>query len=112
VRFAHEAPAARDLELTLESGALSGRAIDVDGHPLEGALVLVTIADSPDRVWPPVAADATGSFKLQTLPAGRYALTLRAGAGVVRETVDVRARETLELSLPPLATSHARKDQE
>ncbi len=93
--------------LVLAIGELTGRLIDAEGRPLEGALVEVFALDAPDaaglpRGWPPTVTDAEGRFRIGNLPAGAYRLRLRAGGGKREIEVRVEPGRRTELPLEPL----------
>jgi hypothetical protein len=104
-KFVHAKDAAAEVAVTIEAGAISGVVLDREGNPLEGALVLLASARAAEKVWPPVTADPRGAFLLRDLPAGRYALSVRAAGGSAQLDVEVRPRETLAVDLPPLDTA-------
>src|SRR6185503_6441963 len=75
------------VELTLDVGALEGELQDLAGRPLVGALVRVSALDARDAVgepqaWPVVVTDASGRFRVELLPPGRYLVHQRAGTAV------------------------------
>ncbi len=94
------------LEIELDAGAVEGRLLGPppSPRPVEGALVLIADAADPRRVWPPAATDAEGRFRIRALPAGRYALSARAGEGVLEIEVVVSAGEVSRPELPALRT--------
>ncbi|MBL8857474.1 MAG: carboxypeptidase regulatory-like domain-containing protein [Planctomycetes bacterium] len=96
------------LDIELVAGGVRGIVADRERNPLAGALVLVASATAPERVWPPVTADAQGAFAIPDLPPADYVVTVRAGAGSHQATVTVRAREVLDLTLPPLSVEQTR----
>jgi hypothetical protein len=102
------AAGASDLAIALENGAVHGIVADREGRALEGALVIVSSSSAPERVWPPVAADAQGAFTVLDLPPGKYAVAVRAGPGSEQVTIDVGAKSMVELALPPLAAERPR----
>ncbi len=102
------AEGAAELAIDLENGGLHGVVADREGHALEGALVIVSSSASPERVWPPVAADAQGGFTVADLPPGKYLVAVRAGPGSQQVTADVAAKSVVELALKPLAVERAR----
>jgi hypothetical protein len=95
--FTHRADGSAPLTVELVCGGLQGSVLDAAGRPLEGALVLVAPADRPERPWPPASSDARGAFALRGLPAGRYALSVRAGTAVWTREVAVAAGESAAL---------------
>jgi hypothetical protein len=102
------AAGAGELAIALENGALHGVVADREGRALEGALVIVSSSSAPERVWPPVAADARGAFTVLDLPPGKYSVAVRAGPGSQQVTADVGAKTMIELALPPLAAERPR----
>jgi Carboxypeptidase regulatory-like domain len=92
------------LALKLVGGAVHGAALDYEGRPLEGALVLLADADHPERWWPPRVSNADGAFRIADLPTGNYTLVVSAGEARREVTpVAVKAGVELELELPPLS---------
>lgn len=106
--FDHRGDTHAPLAIEIVAGAVHGLVADRAGNPLEGALVIVASERLPERVWPPVRADARGSFTVPDLPPGRYVVTVSAGSGSNRTAVLVQARTVLELSLPPLSVERPR----
>lgn len=102
------AAGAGELAITLLNGALRGTVVDRERNPLEGALVLVWSSAAPERVWPPVAADASGVFGVGDLPPGQYVVSVRAGPGSEQITVEVQGGSVLEVPLPALAVERPR----
>lgn len=107
-KLAHSKTAPTELTIAIQAGAISGVVLDREKNPLEGALVLLSSVRTPEKVWPPVTADPRGAFLVRDLPAGRYALSVRAAAGSAQLEVEVRPRETLTVDLPPLDTARPR----
>jgi Carboxypeptidase regulatory-like domain len=97
---AGEAPSV--LAVTIQTGEVTGKLVDVDGHPIEGSLVLISPASDPSRVWPPESSVADGSFAVRGLPAGKYVVSIRAGTASVQREALVRAGESTALELEPL----------
>jgi hypothetical protein len=103
LRWVHPGPDAKGvLELALQTGSVHGRIEDDKGRALEGALLLLWPAGRPERVWPPVATDAAGAFRIDALPAGSYVLTVRAAAASAELALDVSAGSELEVRFPAL----------
>jgi hypothetical protein len=100
----HFDAAPAEIALKLAGGALRGAVLDYEGRPLEGALVLLSDAERPERWWPPRVSNADGAFRIADLPAGSYALVVSAGE-TRREVkpIELRAGEELQLALPPLS---------
>jgi hypothetical protein len=90
------------LEIQIQTGEVTGKLVDVDGHPIEGALVLISPASDPSRVWPPESSLADGSFAVRGLPSGKYVLSVRAGTASVQKDALVRAGEATNLEYEPL----------
>ena len=96
------------IELALRTGTVTGRIIDPQARPIEGALVKIwphpsAAGDGPaGRIWPPVATDATGAFRIRDLPPASYRLRVRAGAADVDLDLAVEADEDLEVPFLPL----------
>ena len=74
--------------VVVDDARLSGRVLDPEGRPLEGALVRAT---QERRAWPPVRSVADGSFTLGDLEPGTYRVEALAGTAAV----------VLELTLGP-----------
>ncbi len=102
VEFDHTRPDSPELELALASGAIAGAIVDQLGRALEGALVMVSPASEPDRIWPARQTDDAGAFEVRDLPPGRYVLRLRAGLAAREQELDVRAGEVAEVVFEPL----------
>lgn len=107
-RFEHTLDA-EPRDLRLAAGALTGLLRDPAGLPLEGAMVLLTRADDPARVWPPVLSGPSGQYSLVDLPPADYLLEVRAGEGV-RTGVPVRIEAGQQLDRP-LTTLRIREDR-
>jgi hypothetical protein len=97
---AGEAPTV--LAIELQTGEVTGKLADLDGHPLEGALILVSPASDASRVWPPGSTVQDGTFTLGGLPYGKYLLAVRAGSAAVQREALIRAGETTILEFAPL----------
>lgn len=80
LRHEPEPPLDASLSLRLRCGELTGRLVDVEDRPLEGALIKVSLASDPSRIWPPSMSDADGGFTVRDLPEGRYRLRVRSGS--------------------------------
>jgi hypothetical protein len=93
---------AEPLRIPLAAGAIEGRVLDDTDRPLEGALVLATLADQPNRAWLPLASDHEGRFSVPDVPPGVMHLTVRAGEGEVSARVEVLPGEVTHVALPPL----------
>jgi len=92
------------VELELRAGAVEGRIWTPSLEPVEGALVLVADVEDPRRVWPPIVTDASGRFRVRSLPPGRHVLSIRAGEGALEIEVAVRAGEVARPELPSFPT--------
>jgi hypothetical protein len=90
------------LAIELQIGEVTGKLLDLDGHPLEGALILATPASDASRVWPPESSAADGTFTVHGLPSGKYLLSIRAGAASVQKEVAILAGESTNLEFEPL----------
>ena len=91
------------LRLVLTCGEVFGRLSDDEGHPIEGALVKIrSQAPGSGSIWPPVATDVDGSYRLRDLPAGTYSLRVRAGGAAVDVELSLEAGERREVLLDPL----------
>jgi hypothetical protein len=100
----HTGAQSGELVLKLVGGAVHGAVLDYEGRPLEGALVLLSDSDSPERWWPPRVSNADGAFRIADLPSGNYTLVVSAGEAR-REVspVAVAAGVDVEVELPPLS---------
>lgn len=106
--YSHRVGVATTYSIELVSGSVHGVVTDREDNALEGALVLVSSEVAPERIWPPVRAGAKGEFVVPDLPPGRYVVAVRAGSGSCQSTVTVGDKQTVELSLPPLAVERPR----
>jgi hypothetical protein len=97
-----------ELAVRLATGGARGHLFDDAGEPLEGALLLLHPEGAEERLWPPVATGADGSFVLTDLPAGRYTLTIRAGGGLLEHTLAIEAGKVTTAELGRLATRGSR----
>lgn len=93
---------ARELSIALACGEIRGALRTTSGDALEGALVLISPADDPSRVWPPIATAADGSLVARDLPPGSYKVSIRAGSAAVQRVAVLEARQTLDLEFEPL----------
>lgn len=105
VEWQHTLAAERELVLEPVAGAVQGVLHDDAGAPLEAALVLVSPADDPSRVWPPISTASDGSFRRADLPPGKYVLSARAGADAVRVEFTIDARATRNVAVRPLVVA-------
>jgi hypothetical protein len=90
------------LAIELQTGEVTGKLLDPDGHPIEGALILTALASDPSRVWPPDSSAGDGTFAVRGLPAGKYLLAIRAGSAALQREVLIRAGESTSLEFAPL----------
>ena len=105
----YHGPDAEPVDLELAAGALEGRLRDPSGLPIEGALVLLSRAEDPDRIWPPALSDPAGGFRIEDLPPGDFLLEVRAGQGVLGG-IPVRIEAGRRLTLP-VTTLRIREDR-
>lgn len=98
----------RGLSIELKRGTIHGILTDDAGEVLRGALVLVTPAGDPERIFPPLSTDEAGAFSAGDLPEGSYLVTVRAGAARVEQTVVVRAGATSESRFTQMRAAHQR----
>ena len=96
------------LALELAVGDLEGKLAGLEGEPIEGGLVLASVASDPSRVFPPETSLADGTFAMRGLPAGRYLLAVRAGSASVQKEIVVRAGQATPVELPPLDVRRTR----
>jgi hypothetical protein len=96
------------LALDLEVGDVEGRLAGLEGEPIEGGLVLASAAGDPGRVWPPETSRSDGTFAVRGLPAGPYAIAIRAGSAIVQKDVLVRSGEATTVDLDPLDVRRSR----
>jgi hypothetical protein len=107
--YVHSAvSSAGELRIQLEHGSISAVIRNTENAPVEAALVIVARADDPSFVWPPLSTAADGSFTARDLPAGSYIVSVRAGAAVLEQRIDVPPRTALRAVFEPLQTSRAR----
>jgi hypothetical protein len=107
--FLHSASTStNEMRIQLENGSISAVIHDTENAPVEAALVLVTAADDPARVWPPISTAADGSFTARDLPPGSYLVSVRASSAVLEQTIQVPPRTALRAVFEPLQTSRAR----
>lgn len=92
------ASSANEIELASRCGSLAGIVTTTSGAPVEAALVVVTPAGQPNRLWPTASSGGDGRFTCNDLPPGRYRVTLSAGAATRELDVDVRAEERADLA--------------
>ncbi len=91
-----------EIALSLSCGVIEGRLADLEGHPVEGALVKVWPADQPTRIWPPLETDAGGAFRVSDLPPGNYVIRLRAGAAAQERELEVQSGEISTAVFEPM----------
>jgi hypothetical protein len=99
---AADAPPLAPLSIDLAIGEATGRLLDIDGEPIEGALLLFAPAADASRVFPPETSAADGTFALRGLPAGDYLLSIRAGSAAVQKELRIRAGESTAIELAPV----------
>ncbi|MBI5363838.1 MAG: carboxypeptidase regulatory-like domain-containing protein [Planctomycetes bacterium] len=105
----HEEGAHPDgLALAPISATVHGRLRDAHDSPLEGALVLVSPANDPERFWPPTTSGADGAFECADLPPGKYVVRARAGGDSAQMEVELAAAEARELAFRPLDVARAK----
>lgn len=100
--------AARELSIALTCGELRGALRTSAGNPLEGALVLISPAEDPSRVWPPISSAADGSLLARDLPPGSYKVSIRAGSAAAQIVATLTAQQALLLELEPLDVGRGR----
>ncbi|HED66951.1 MAG TPA: carboxypeptidase regulatory-like domain-containing protein [Planctomycetes bacterium] len=88
--------------LTIRGGTISGKLVDPEGRPIEGALVEAWPLAQPTHRWPVRSTDQEGVFWIDHLPPDTYTLRVRAGAGVLEERVEVLEGANRQLELAPL----------
>lgn len=65
----------------------TGTLQDKQGTPLQGKTVLLTSADKKvSNITQAVATDSQGAFHFDSVPAGRYAITVEQVGGTARKT--------------------------
>jgi Carboxypeptidase regulatory-like domain len=71
--------ASSNIPQSLESqdGAIAGRVLDADGHPIPGVMVLAEITTGMIRPTPRAWTNKDGDYLIQSLPPGRYKLYSR-----------------------------------
>lgn len=90
------------MRLALRAGRVFGALRDAAGSPVEGALVVVSDADDPTRVWPAASSNDRGGFSVGDLPEGRFRVRVRAGDRASEHEVELAPAESLELQVDPL----------
>ena len=110
--FVHEVPVGPEpgprLAIELAVGDVIGQLVDLDFETIQGALLLLAEAAEPSHVWPTFESGSDGSYFLRGIPAGRYALTARAGSATFVQEIVVRSGETTALGVAPLEVRRAR----
>jgi hypothetical protein len=97
----------------LGAGALAGKVENQDGSPLAGALVLIHAAGDEAHPFPASVSDATGAFRFADLPAGPFAVEIRAGEDVKSlPAIEVRAGEVAVVDTVRLAVRSAAESPE
>lgn len=106
----HHAGGAHADGLALAPIAASVRGTLRDAHdsPLEGALVLVSPANDPERYWPPATSRTDGAFECADLPPGKYVVRVRAGGDTAQLEVELAESEARELAFRPLDVARAK----
>jgi hypothetical protein len=102
------ASSANELRIQLENGSISAVIRNTENAPVEAALVIVSRADDPSFVWPPISTAADGSFTARDLPAASYLVSVRAGGAAIEQRIEVPPRTALRAVFEPLRTSRAR----
>ena len=85
--------------LSPSSGSLTGRVLNADNEPVDGAVVLLWPASDPAELWPPIESDSEGRYRFGPLPEGSYRVRASAGAGEVEELVRVAALRQAQMDL-------------
>lgn len=99
----HTAGADSEVRLQLDYGAIFGTSLDVTNAAVEGALVLVSDALRPERLWPPATSDAAGNFDFADMPPGSYLVSVQAGEARLREVeVQLPSGARAQVPLPAL----------
>ena len=81
-----------DLEFDLSepgSGCFMGRALDLNGHPLEG--ISAFCRQSEGGYWASATTDSNGDYTIQGLPAGTYSVELLQRTGENIQTLSASA---------------------
>jgi hypothetical protein len=90
------------LAIELQAGEVTGKLVDLDGHALEGALILLWPVSDASRVWPPESTGVDGTFVVKGLPFGKYTVAIRAGSASVQREAVISAGKTTNLEFAPL----------
>jgi carboxypeptidase family protein len=90
------------LAIELQTGEVTGKLVDLDGHDLEGALILLSPSSDASRVWPPESTGVDGTFVVKGLPFGKYTVAIRAGSASVQKEAVISAGKTTILEFDPL----------
>lgn len=88
-----------DHVLNPSSGSLTGRVLNAENEPVDGAVVLLWPASDPTELWPPIESDADGRYRFAPLPEGSYRVRASAGSGEVEELVRVAALREAQVDL-------------
>jgi hypothetical protein len=84
---------------------LSGAVTDPQGHPLDGAHIIV-LDQGTARVVASAVSFPNGSFEVSNLPAGQYIITATSGLYQVQKQVDVNSSfGSIDLQIPVQADS-------
>jgi hypothetical protein len=94
--------AAGELRLPGTAAELFGTLRDERGEPLAGALVLLSVADDADRLWPPQSTALDGSFRFGDLPGGSYRVEVVAGNARVEQLLRVPSLRSVPVDFGPL----------
>lgn len=92
------------------TATISGRVVDANGRPVEGARISVTLTRTADE--PFVASEADGTFILKGLPQGKVVLTVAAPGLQSFVSVDVLLSAGEAKVLPDVVLSVAGTTQE
>ena len=91
--------------VNLVIGEVSGTLLDVEGRPLEGALLkLQPIGEElGHQIWPAAISGVEGTFRIRDLPIGHYQLEVTAGAASEPREVHISSKgERFEARFGPI----------
>ncbi len=91
------------VDIVLEAGrAVSGRVLDDENKPIEGAMILFELGLSDQGIWPRATSDQDGRFRLDGIPtAGGSLLVRHKSTGVrVARPIDLDKPLTITVSKP------------
>jgi len=86
-----------------ETGSILGQVTDVNGNPVEGAVVTVVIQRrerlAPRHVGVRAVTNARGVFQFDAVPVGNWLITARTRTAGARDAIEVTANEETRVDL-------------